>query len=749
MAIYRDVPVTGRQIRILDLAAGAPTDPLAGELLVVPLSSAADYEAMSYVWGPSVFSETISLPSGPLAITASLDAALRRFRHINRTRRVWADAICINQRDKEEKGVQVAMMGDVYNLARRVLIWVGKSGEVGERNGRLSAPVLALWMVRFLGDFAIENRFQCTGSTELEPQRVEKIWDAFLEAVIRSTAETEHLGSTQSTPGAPRPSLVRGLLCCYSDDTEQATAAPQHSSSPLRHASQRQQLWSEDPPRRFQVQCPCGCKYSARITTTPQSFAGLALECLGELLANSWFSRMWVLQEAVLAKDALFHYGGHAIPLQQLYYAIDTLKMALDWHQFGAAQLDLVVVKRAALLFTIVGWSHGATKQSLPFGTILYKTRSLEYSEPRDRVYGLLSMVDQDFMGDVSVRPDYTTPLARLWARVTAAVLSSRPSLTNNTYQVLYWAGLSGRQRPMSRPSWACDFGYLSTEAAASWERKVSFYGGSGGLYENPLTGNYFQQDFIEPSASGESKLDINYYDGDDEHGYSLTLRGIAVAKISHMLPNSQFPNHPQEGLGVLPPEKVVDYAEHCLFPWYIKCMRFLFNNNQATYEGWKPHLRLFLICQQGCVPRVPPDDIPPADAPALDKRVSALRAAADHAVDASMVEAPAHIRIDPAQMVVDLIFFVGKMPSSWELDLDRVLAITHDKKIAWVPSASQPGDLVMLFAGVPVPMITRPVGGHGAANAFELVGDAYVEGSMSGRTWPENASKLRTVCLM
>lgn len=749
MTIYRDVPVTGRQIRILELAAGAPTDPLAGELLVVPLSSAADYEAISYVWGPSVFSETISLSSGPLAITASLDAALRCFRHINRTRRVWADAICINQRDKEEKGVQVAMMGDVYSMARRVLIWVGKSDEVDERNGRLLAPVLALWMVRFLGDFAIENRFQSTGSTEVEPQRVERIWDAFLETVIRSTAEIEHLGYTQPTPGASCPSLVRRLLCCYSDDTEPATAATQRSSSPQRHASQRQQLWREDRPRRFQVQCPCGCKYSVRITTTLRSFAALALESLGELLANSWFSRMWVLQEAVLAKDALFHYGGHAIPLQQLCYAVDTLNMALDCHLLGTAQIDLIVIKRAASLFTIFGWSHGTTKQSMPFGTILYKTRSLEYSEPRDRVYGLLSMVDQDSMGAVSVRPDYAIPLARLWTRVTAAVLSGRPSLTNNPCQVLYWAGLSGRQRPMSRPSWACDFAYLSTKGAAAWERKVSFYAGSICLCENPFTGNYFTLDFIEPSASGGSKLDINHYDGDDEYRYILTLRGIAVAKISYILPNSQFPNHPQEGVGVLPPEKVVDYAKYCLFPWYIRCMRFLFDNDQATYEGWKPYLGLFLICQQGCVAMVPPDDTPTADAPAVNERVSALRAAADHAVDASMVETPAKIRIDPAQMVVDLIFFVGKMPSSWDLDLDRVLAITHDKKIAWVPSASHPGDLVMLFAGVPVPMITRMVGGQGASNRFELVGDAYVQGSMSGGTWPEDASKLRTVCLI
>lgn len=756
MATYRDVPVTGRQIRVLDLTAGAPTDDLAGELTVVPLDAAADYEAISYVWGSSVFSEKISLPSGPLAITASLDTALRRFRHSDRKRRVWADSICINQGNDEEKGVQVAMMADVYRLARRVLIWVCESGEADQRDRRLAAPVLALWMVQFLCDFAIENRMPCTGSAEVNPQRLEKIWDAFLEAVIRSTTESEDLGSppsktTQPNSGAPRLSLIRRLLCCHSDDTEPAVAAPQLSSSPRRDASRRQQLWREDLQCRFKVQCPCECELSATITITPQSFASLALESLGELLVRPWFGRMWVLQEAVLAQDAIFHYGRHAIPLQHLYYAVDTLEMALNWHQFGAAQLDPAVVKRAALLFTIVGWGQGAPAKSMALGTILYSARSLEHSEPRDRVYGLLSMVDQDSVGPVSVRPDYTIPLARLWARVTVAVLTSRPALPNKPYEVLCLAGLSGRQRPMSRPSWAPDFGYLSTEGAAAWERKTAFLNHNPAFVQNPLTGNYFQQNFIQPSASGDSKLDINYYDEYDEHWHRLPLRGIAVAKIRSFLPNSQFPKHPQEGLGlgVLLPEQVVAYAEHRLFPWYIRCMRFLFDDGQATYESWKSYLGLFFICQQGSIPIVPQGDTPPADAPAFDEYVSAVRAAADRAVAASMVEAPARIRIDPAQMVVDLIFFAGKMPQSWDLDLDRVLAVTHDKKLAWVPSTSQPGDFVTLFAGVPVPMIIRPVGGHGSANAFELVGDAYVQGLMSGDAWPEDASKLRMTFLV
>ena len=38
---------------------------------------------------------------------------------------LWIDAICINQESVEEKQLQVPLMGRVYNLAKRVIAWLG------------------------------------------------------------------------------------------------------------------------------------------------------------------------------------------------------------------------------------------------------------------------------------------------------------------------------------------------------------------------------------------------------------------------------------------------------------------------------------------------------------------------------------------------------------------------------------------------------------------------------------------------
>jgi hypothetical protein len=63
---------------------------------------------------------------GILAITENLAAGLRRFRLEDRARRLWVDAVCINQHDDKEKGHQVALMAKIYKNAECVLVWLGE-----------------------------------------------------------------------------------------------------------------------------------------------------------------------------------------------------------------------------------------------------------------------------------------------------------------------------------------------------------------------------------------------------------------------------------------------------------------------------------------------------------------------------------------------------------------------------------------------------------------------------------------------
>ncbi|ENH62276.1 Heterokaryon incompatibility protein 6, OR allele [Fusarium oxysporum f. sp. cubense race 1] len=85
------------------------------------------YTALSYVWGDASQRGAIYLGGSAKEITASLDAALRDMRDKSRVCRIWADALCIDQSNNAEKGVQVALMGRIYSTAHHTVIHLGKS----------------------------------------------------------------------------------------------------------------------------------------------------------------------------------------------------------------------------------------------------------------------------------------------------------------------------------------------------------------------------------------------------------------------------------------------------------------------------------------------------------------------------------------------------------------------------------------------------------------------------------------------
>ena len=60
-----------------------------------------------------------------LPIQANLMAALRHLRQPSRSRTLWINAICINQKDNDEKSIQIQQMAIIYKSARRVVIWLG------------------------------------------------------------------------------------------------------------------------------------------------------------------------------------------------------------------------------------------------------------------------------------------------------------------------------------------------------------------------------------------------------------------------------------------------------------------------------------------------------------------------------------------------------------------------------------------------------------------------------------------------
>ncbi|KAK1832045.1 heterokaryon incompatibility protein-domain-containing protein [Podospora conica] len=90
------------------------------------------FEALSYTWGlPGVMCD-IQLNGQKLPIQENAAAALRRLRFTgaNKTpRKLWVDAICINQADIREKEGQLMLMRKIYEEAEQVCVWLGEPTE--------------------------------------------------------------------------------------------------------------------------------------------------------------------------------------------------------------------------------------------------------------------------------------------------------------------------------------------------------------------------------------------------------------------------------------------------------------------------------------------------------------------------------------------------------------------------------------------------------------------------------------------
>lgn len=92
------------------------------------------YAALSYVWGlpdPDA-NTTVVLNGHTVPAQPSLLRALQSFRERGDEGYIWADAICINQADLDEKKTQIGLMGDIYRLAERTVIWLGPSSDDSE-----------------------------------------------------------------------------------------------------------------------------------------------------------------------------------------------------------------------------------------------------------------------------------------------------------------------------------------------------------------------------------------------------------------------------------------------------------------------------------------------------------------------------------------------------------------------------------------------------------------------------------------
>ncbi|KAI4259489.1 MAG: hypothetical protein L6R42_004549 [Xanthoria sp. 1 TBL-2021] len=143
MSRYKYTPLDPqtKTTRLLSLRPGSFDNEIHVSLGIMHLTDndLPDYEALSYTWGSrddpvdiwvaDLPTDADPMGEGQLPVTQNLAVALRYLRSEESTRDIWIDAICVDQQNLGERGHQVELMGDIYQKAKRVLVWLGPESE--------------------------------------------------------------------------------------------------------------------------------------------------------------------------------------------------------------------------------------------------------------------------------------------------------------------------------------------------------------------------------------------------------------------------------------------------------------------------------------------------------------------------------------------------------------------------------------------------------------------------------------------
>ncbi|KAJ5835806.1 hypothetical protein N7447_001832 [Penicillium robsamsonii] len=379
-------------------------------LFEVDCTSGSEYEALSYVWGAPESTRNILLNGKMIPIRENLEAALRHLRRRETPRTMWIDGICIDQSNVEERTDQVKQMDTIYRNAVGVVVWIGRESNTSAR---------------------IFDSFESLLRDLKQPESA-LLFDGFLDFPFQPEAYCS------LCDGVPRkvPSQLVGTVVTESVADRYTRSAQDPTLIPQR--------WKDAHTRD--------------------------IEALVTLLRRPWWRRIWVLQEAILAKKITLHCGPRSMdwPMFQaiLYTYVRQGKRSRIHHIGGLsrearrarAQLHLLVLANSTFAFFFLQSSLVAKKQfpELSMANLLSLTWNFDATDPRDKLFALIGLLPENSPERVQFTPDYTANVKQLFIHVAKSFLETSCTLDVITARPPPPSYLVSKSRPHC-PEWELD----------------------------------------------------------------------------------------------------------------------------------------------------------------------------------------------------------------------------------------------------------------------------------------------------
>jgi hypothetical protein len=182
---------------------------------------------------------------------------------------------------------------------------------------------------------------------------------------------------------------------------------------------------------------------------------------LAALLKRQWFTRLWIIQEAILSRGLVILCGKHRISWTDLVSAarnIEARCRVLGWNPSTMfIQIHEIAVPLEHNVLQLADWRdrfHNNTDtapERFTLEKLIYDTWVFNSGDPRDKVYGILGLADPEVRAGWVI--DYSSPLEKVFAITTRTIIEQSQSL-----KILSCVQDASKRKISTYPSWVPDY---------------------------------------------------------------------------------------------------------------------------------------------------------------------------------------------------------------------------------------------------------------------------------------------------
>ena len=610
--VYKPLSDDKKMFRLLLIHPRHRDAPIRCSLIERSIRNAPLFSAVSYAWGAPGNKLPIEVDGRILWVTANAHGLLEDTSSYILPRLIWIDAICIDQSSVPEKSAQVQLMGDIYQRASFVTVWLGHPDSA-------RAPGSAA-------------RFHASLGTIVAFQLIVSL--CYLQLARRSDLE-----------------VFSQIL-----------------------------LWRSNP----------------------------GWDPLMKLTENSWFERIWVVQEAVLAREARVVYAGIEMDWDTFVGGLFTLASHPAAMSLSQATKDPMTrssknaPKLACLLHIKSCRERRLGGESLSFTEIMGLSRIFSATDQRDHVFGVQGLCDK---GESRLtKADYALGLCDVSYNAGLRIIAEE-----GVFSLLSSAGTglfeSTSPALIKLPSWIPD-----------WQRAPSAF---------PLA----QDDDLAYAAGGPSAEKTPQW----HRGRSLFLPARMVGTVSELgdswsleQDDSAQWNLAQLG-GMM---KAIGESYQMVLDSRPRGELYPFTTPRRTLHAsfWR-----ILIGDRTETQRPAPDD-------SVAILCRWYRSASDKLQELLERKTNRLVSVKEMEEESEGATYARLMQKAWN---GRRVGILDKGYIGLFPAYAKKGDHVCVVQGGQTPFVLRARSDD--ATKFELVGDSFILGIMDGEAWnldqPDNVT--------